>query len=158
MDRRSIGRRPIISGFAPRGQICCWPRTQTKDVALSKIWAAFIIVSIVVAGVRYAFLPADKEIFGQMVTGKAGDTVAVGHAPKTEGRQRSDGVAGATVIAVPGTSAAGAGARPSYTVQRADGFGRIAVCHRGTIMRRGALSRRRAPPAPRLTARRAPAG
>jgi spore maturation protein SpmA/spore maturation protein SpmB len=104
-------------------------------MALSKIWAAFIIVSIVVAGVRYAFLPADKEIFGQMVTGKAGDTVAVGQAPKTEGRQRSDGVAGATVIAVPGTSAAGAGARPSYTVQRADGL--IETCKNAVVLALG---------------------
>ncbi|HXB07265.1 MAG TPA: nucleoside recognition domain-containing protein, partial [Puia sp.] len=46
-------------------------------MALSRIWAAFILISILVAGIRYAFVPADKEIFGQMVTGKAGDTVAV---------------------------------------------------------------------------------
>lgn len=42
-------------------------------MALSRIWAAFIILSIVVAGARYAFVPAEKEIFGQMVTGKATD-------------------------------------------------------------------------------------
>jgi spore maturation protein SpmA len=46
-------------------------------MALSRIWAAFILVSIVVAGIRYAFVPADKEIFGQMVTGRAGDSVQV---------------------------------------------------------------------------------
>jgi spore maturation protein SpmA/spore maturation protein SpmB len=44
-------------------------------MALSRIWAAFILVSIVVAGVRYAFIPADKEIFSTMVTGKVGDTI-----------------------------------------------------------------------------------
>jgi spore maturation protein SpmA/spore maturation protein SpmB len=42
-------------------------------MALSRIWAAFILLSIVVAGARYAFVPAEKEIFGQMVTGKASD-------------------------------------------------------------------------------------
>ena len=74
-------------------------------MALSKIWAAFILVSIVVAGIRYAFMPADKEIFGMMVTGKSGDTVRVvsasgpevGQAPKAEGRQRSGGKAPRTL-------------------------------------------------------------
>jgi spore maturation protein SpmA/spore maturation protein SpmB len=42
-------------------------------MALSRIWAAFILVSILVAGVRYAVVPADKEIFSNMVVGKAGD-------------------------------------------------------------------------------------
>ena len=42
-------------------------------MALSRIWAAFIILSIVVAGARYSFVPAEKDIFGQMVTGKATD-------------------------------------------------------------------------------------
>jgi spore maturation protein SpmA/spore maturation protein SpmB len=42
-------------------------------MALSRIWAAFILISIIVATVRYVAVPADKEIFGQMVTGKAGE-------------------------------------------------------------------------------------
>ena len=42
-------------------------------MALSRIWAAFILVSILVAGIRYAFVPADKEIFSNMVVGKAGE-------------------------------------------------------------------------------------
>ncbi len=42
-------------------------------MALSRIWAAFILVSILVAGIRYAFVPADKEIFSNMVVGNAGD-------------------------------------------------------------------------------------
>jgi spore maturation protein SpmA/spore maturation protein SpmB len=53
-------------------------------MALSRIWAAFILVSIVVAGVRYAIVPADKEIFSTMVTGKAGDTVG-GQVQKADG-------------------------------------------------------------------------
>src|SRR6185437_2518866 len=50
---------------------------KSNTMALSKIWAAFILISIVVAGIRYAFVPADQEIFGQMVTGKTGDSVTV---------------------------------------------------------------------------------
>ena len=42
-------------------------------MALSRIWAAFILISIIVATARYAFVPADKEIFSNMVVGKAGD-------------------------------------------------------------------------------------
>src|SRR6185437_14516750 len=42
-------------------------------MSLSRIWAAFILVSITVAVARYAFVPADKAIFSQMVTGKATD-------------------------------------------------------------------------------------
>ena len=68
-------------------------------MALSRIWAAFILVAIVVATVRYAFVPADKEIFAQMVTGKSGDTVRP------------------VAPVVPGIVAA-----PAYTVQKADGL------------------------------------
>jgi spore maturation protein SpmA/spore maturation protein SpmB len=50
-------------------------------MALSRIWAAFILVSIVVAAVRYAAVPADKEIFSSMVTGKAGDSIRVATLP-----------------------------------------------------------------------------
>ncbi|HEY6900759.1 MAG TPA: nucleoside recognition domain-containing protein, partial [Puia sp.] len=44
-------------------------------MALSKIWAAFILISILVAGGRYVFVPADKEILSSMVTGRTGDTL-----------------------------------------------------------------------------------
>jgi len=57
------------------------------------------LVSIVVAGVRYACVPADKEIFSTMVTGRAGDTVRV---------------------------AVGAPTAPAYRVQKADGI--IGTC------------------------------
>jgi spore maturation protein SpmA len=111
-------------------------------MALSKIWAAFIIISIVVAGVRYAFLPADREIFGQMVTGKAGDSVrlaapaavavTVGQAPKTEGRQGSDGVAGTGAA---GAAAGKAAAAPAYSVQKADGL--IETCKNAVVLALG---------------------
>jgi spore maturation protein SpmA len=44
-------------------------------MALSRIWSAFIIVSILVATVRCIALPGDRGIFSQMVTGRVGDTV-----------------------------------------------------------------------------------
>ncbi|HUB61278.1 MAG TPA: nucleoside recognition domain-containing protein [Puia sp.] len=66
-------------------------------MALSRIWAAFILVSIVVAAVRYVCVPADKEIFSQMVTGKAGDTVRA--APELR-VQKADGIIGTCSYAV----------------------------------------------------------
>ncbi len=74
-------------------------------MALSRIWAAFILISIVVAGARYAFVPADKEILSSMVTGKAGDTLYVA-------KPVLPGVSGATAAA-PGSA---------VKVQRADGL------------------------------------
>ena len=73
-------------------------------MALSRIWAAFILISIVVAAVRYVSVPADKEIFSQMVTGKMGDTIrVVTAAPQAQGYnspapgyklQKADGIIG----------------------------------------------------------------
>jgi spore maturation protein SpmA len=77
-------------------------------MALSKIWAAFILVSIVVAAVRYAFVPADREIFGQMVTGKAGDSVRV----------VTPAVSGSAGAVAPG----GSTATTTVVVQKADGL------------------------------------
>lgn len=84
-------------------------------MALSRIWAAFILISIVVAGIRYAFISADKEIFAQMVTGKAGDTVRLvapvaGTAGLAGGMAPVGGTAGfASGVARGGDSAKGAG-------------------------------------------------
>ena len=82
-------------------------------MALSKIWAAFILISILVAGVRYAFMPADKEIFGQMVTGKSGDTVRLAHAATSPA---------ATSGTVPTATTTAPAAPATYTVQKADGL------------------------------------
>lgn len=41
-------------------------------MALSKIWAAFIIVAIAMAGIKFTF-NNDKEVFSRMVTGKSSD-------------------------------------------------------------------------------------
>jgi spore maturation protein SpmA/spore maturation protein SpmB len=43
-------------------------------MALSRIWAAFIMVSILVASIKCALIPNDKDIFAAMVTGRTGDT------------------------------------------------------------------------------------
>ncbi|HLZ88654.1 MAG TPA: nucleoside recognition domain-containing protein, partial [Puia sp.] len=88
-------------------------------MALSRIWAAFILIAIVVAAVRYVTVPADKEIFGQMVTGKAGDTVRVG-APAVAGGNPA-GMKAAGVEAAHGAGAAVA-AEQGYRVQQADGL------------------------------------
>ncbi|MHA4810241.1 nucleoside recognition domain-containing protein [Flavitalea flava] len=46
-------------------------------MALSRIWAAFILISILVAGLKYSFSPKDRDIFSSMVIGKSGDTIRV---------------------------------------------------------------------------------
>ncbi|HEY4208427.1 MAG TPA: nucleoside recognition domain-containing protein, partial [Puia sp.] len=66
-------------------------------MALSRIWAAFIIISVLVAGLRFAFSSSDKDIFSNMVVGRAGDTVrvkttAVGTAALPYKVQTADGV------------------------------------------------------------------
>ncbi|MEO8765790.1 MAG: nucleoside recognition domain-containing protein [Ginsengibacter sp.] len=43
-------------------------------MALSRIWAAFIIVSILAAGYQYVFTKNNTDVFTRMVTGKSGDT------------------------------------------------------------------------------------
>ena len=43
-------------------------------MALSRIWSAFIIIAILVAGFRFAFQPGQERIFSQLVTGKNTDT------------------------------------------------------------------------------------
>jgi len=75
-------------------------------MALSRIWAAFIIISVLVAGIKFVFSPGDKEIFSSMVVGKAGDTLRVS------------------------PMAAPAGAGVPYKVQKADGI--IETC-RGAV-------------------------
>src|SRR6185312_9603731 len=79
---------------------------KSNTMALSKIWAAFILISIVVAGIRYAFVPADQEIFGQMVTGKTGDSVSV----VLSSARGTVGAAGASAV------------KKMVVVQKADGL------------------------------------
>jgi len=87
-------------------------------MALSRIWAAFILVSIVVAGIRFAFNPADKEIFSTMVTGRAGDTVRL-------------------AATAPAAGVIGAPASPGYRLQRADGI--IGTCSNAVTLAIGLI-------------------
>ncbi len=43
-------------------------------MALSRIWAGFIIVAIIAATMQYLFSGGSKDIYSKMVVGKAGDT------------------------------------------------------------------------------------
>ena len=45
-------------------------------MALSKIWSAFVIISILVAAFKFTFQPGQQKIFSQLVTGKNTDTIS----------------------------------------------------------------------------------
>jgi len=42
-------------------------------MALSRIWSAFIIIAILVAGTKCIFVDGQSDIFTRMVTGKSDD-------------------------------------------------------------------------------------
>lgn len=46
-------------------------------MALSRIWSAFIIIAIAVAGIKYLSSDSYREIFNDMVVGKGGDTIKI---------------------------------------------------------------------------------
>ena len=46
-------------------------------MALSRIWSAFIIISILIAGVKVVFFPDNNSLFTSMVSAKSGDTIRV---------------------------------------------------------------------------------
>ncbi len=45
-------------------------------MALSRIWSAFIIIALLIAGFRFAFQPGNDRIFTHLVTGKSSDTLS----------------------------------------------------------------------------------
>ena len=45
-------------------------------MALSRIWSAFIIIAILVAGIKF-IAGSEPQVFASMVTGKKGDSVQV---------------------------------------------------------------------------------
>jgi spore maturation protein SpmA/spore maturation protein SpmB len=92
-------------------------------MALSRIWAAFILVSILVAAVRYAFVPADREVFSTMVTGKSGDTIRVAVAAP----------AMSSATATPGSATP----EPAYRIQKADGI--IQTCSNAVTLAIGLI-------------------
>ena len=52
-----------------------------KEMVLSRIWSAFIIVAIVVASIKYLFSDNYKAIYNDLVVGKSGDTVQIAKVP-----------------------------------------------------------------------------
>ncbi|HMH23986.1 MAG TPA: nucleoside recognition domain-containing protein [Puia sp.] len=80
-------------------------------MALSRIWAAFILISILIAGIRYSFSAKDKNIFSVMVTGKAGDTIRTAPAP-----------AAAMITVMPAAPPAATVSPVPYTIQNANGI------------------------------------
>jgi len=50
-------------------------------LTLSKIWSWFVIVAFTVAVANFLFNPNEKQIFAQMITGEARDTIVVNHVP-----------------------------------------------------------------------------
>lgn len=46
-------------------------------MALSRIWSAFIIIAILVAGIKFLAIDGDQQIFTQLVIGKNGDSLKV---------------------------------------------------------------------------------
>lgn len=53
-------------------------------MVLSRIWSAFIIIAIVVASIKYLFVPGYHDIYNDMVVGKGGDTIAIAQKPMAE--------------------------------------------------------------------------
>jgi spore maturation protein SpmA/spore maturation protein SpmB len=87
-------------------------------MALSRIWAAFILISITVAAIKYSFTPGYKGIFSEMVVGKAGDTVRM---PPAGNPLPASPAAAATPAANVAIAAPSAPA-PLYHIQKADGI------------------------------------
>jgi len=50
-------------------------------MALTRIWSAFIIIAILVAGIRMVFTQHNQAIFSSMVIGRTGDTLRLGTKP-----------------------------------------------------------------------------
>lgn len=88
-----------------------------SPMALSRIWAAFIIISVLVAGIKYAFFANDRDIFSTMVTGKTGDTI----------RLRQIGPAVAVPLKAPAT----------YRIQNANGI--IETCNTAVTLSIGLI-------------------
>ncbi|MFC6266889.1 nucleoside recognition domain-containing protein [Frigoriflavimonas asaccharolytica] len=50
-------------------------------MALSRIWASFILVAILVASIKFLFFPNYQDIYNDMVVGSGGDTVQIATKP-----------------------------------------------------------------------------
>jgi spore maturation protein SpmA/spore maturation protein SpmB len=52
-------------------------------MALTRIWCAFIIIAILVAGIKFIAVDGEGQIFSQMVIGKSGDSTKVKETSRT---------------------------------------------------------------------------
>ena len=89
-------------------------------MALSRIWAAFILISIAMAAIKYSFAPGYKGIFSEMVVGKSGDTVRMPPALPPAGNPLP--MSPATAVSSAGTPDSLAYAASAYRIQKADGI------------------------------------
>jgi spore maturation protein SpmA/spore maturation protein SpmB len=53
-------------------------------MALSRIWASFILVAIIVASIKFLFFPNYQDIYNDLVVGSGGDTVQIATKPMAE--------------------------------------------------------------------------
>lgn len=91
-------------------------------MALSRIWAAFILIAIGVAAIKYCFTPGHETIFTEMVVGKNGDTIRLAApAPAPQ----------------PASTAQPASTTQPYRVQRADGL--IETCKSAVTLSLGLI-------------------
>ncbi len=66
-------------------------------MALTRIWSAFIIIAILVAGYKFLAVDGNQQIFTQMVIGKSGDSIKV----KETGLSRADPALAAALDSLP---------------------------------------------------------
>lgn len=52
-------------------------------MALTRIWSAFILIALLVAGIRTITVPGGQGIFSYMVVGKTADTIRIGTMPSS---------------------------------------------------------------------------
>ncbi|MBU3714668.1 MAG: spore maturation protein [Ferruginibacter sp.] len=76
-------------------------------MVLSRIWSAFIIISVLTAVIKLSFFPEHKSILMTMVTGKSGDTIRMVPAAKTY---------------ITDTTQKKSEIKPFYRIQSADGI------------------------------------
>ncbi|MDP4217890.1 MAG: nucleoside recognition domain-containing protein [Bacteroidota bacterium] len=93
-------------------------------MALSRIWAAFIIVSVLVASIKCALFPGDRNLFSEMVTGRAGDTIRIA--------QIQPSAPASSAPASPSPAS-----QPAYRIQSADGL--IRTCETAVTLSLGLI-------------------
>jgi spore maturation protein SpmA/spore maturation protein SpmB len=71
-----LGRKPSFSSFSSFNLLALTSNLKPQtNMALSRIWTAFIIIALLLAAGKYVFNPQERDIFSLMVAGKNTDTV-----------------------------------------------------------------------------------